>query len=232
LDKRHMKVSRWSALRIGHLRPYDRSVTTSFCQCSENFVIWQGGLSQRKISMTPYNCSCCLSYQIYHHNTTVSATCPIRYTPTILLFLLPVLSDISPQYYSFCCLSYKIYPHNTTVSTVCPIRNIPTILLFLLPVLSDILPHYYCFCCLSYQINPHHNTVSAACPIRYTPKILLFLLPVLSDIPPQYYCFCCLSYQIYPHNTTVSTACAVKGTSTAHRSILDKGHFILYCVVL
>jgi len=59
---------------------------------------------------------CCLSYQIYYHNITVSATlsyqinpqniivsvaCPIRYTPKILLFLLPVLSDISTQYYCF-----------------------------------------------------------------------------------------------------------------------------------
>ena len=54
----------------------------------------------------PPQCYCFffLSYQIYPNNITVSFACPIRYTPTILLFLLFFLSDIPPQYYCFCSM--------------------------------------------------------------------------------------------------------------------------------
>ena len=55
-------------------------------------VVRIGRLSQRKISMTP-------------------------------LFLLPVLSDITPKYY---------------VSATCAVRYTPTVLLFLLPVIKFI----------------------------------------------------------------------------------------------
>jgi len=45
----------------------------------------------------------------------------------------------------------------------------------------------------------------------------LFLLPLLSDIP---------------HYITVCSACAIKCTSKAHWSLLRKGHFVLYSVVM
>jgi hypothetical protein len=150
-----------------------------------------GGLSHRKLSMTPlfllpflsdippqYCCFCCLCSQIYPHNITVSAACALRYTPTILLFLLPVLSDIPPPYYCFCHLRSQIHPPPTTVSAACPFRYTPTILLFLLPVLSDIPPQYYCFCCLSYQIyHPQHTGVVCIEFIQY--GILLSYEPTL-----------------------------------------------------
>jgi len=106
---------------------------------SGRILIWAevrpGGLSQKKFK-GHINC----------------VACTIRYTSKILLFLLPILSDIPPQYYCFCCLSYQIFPLSTTVSVASFIRYTHTIVLTLLTVQSYIThppsPQYYCFCCL------------------------------------------------------------------------------------
>jgi len=140
----------------------------------------------------------------------------------MLLFLLPVLSNIRPQYYCSCCLSYQIKHQNIFFyCSSCHIYHHK--MLFLLSLLSDIPPKYYCFSGLSYQIYPHNITVFLAFPTRYTPTILLFLFPVVSDITPQYYCFCCHLYQIYlvlpfitdmPQNFTASVAFPIRYTTT------------------
>jgi len=92
----------------------------------------------------------------------------MRYTTNILLFLLPILADITPQYYCLCCLSYQIYPHINTVSPASPVWYTPTILPFLLRIPSDITPQYYSFCCLSHQIYPHNITISAPYTVKGT----------------------------------------------------------------
>ena len=114
----------------------------------------------RRVRFTPTkSCFSYFSYQICPQNITVFLASPTRYTPTLLLFLFPVVSDITPQYYCFCCHLYQIYlvlpfitdmPQNFTASVAFPIRYIATIFLFLLPFLSDITPQYCCFCCTSY----------------------------------------------------------------------------------
>ena len=122
LDKRHMKVARLSALRIGRL--YPRMDPLLFISIGGKIltkaVVQPGGLSQRKISKTALLLLPVLSDT--PKNITVSFACPIIYTPRILLFLLLFLSYIPPQYYCFCCLSYQIYPHNITVSAACGVK--------------------------------------------------------------------------------------------------------------
>ena len=178
--------------------------------------------------ITPhYYCFWCLSYQIKPHIITVSFAIHIRYIPTILLFLFPVLPDITPnndisiaslsdistQSYFSCSISYHIKPQNNIVSVACPIRYKTTILLFVLRVLSDIIWQYYWFRSMSYRIYRHINSVSVAFPNRYTTTIILFVFPVLSNTPPQYYCFWCLSYQIKKHNNNISVAYPITYTS-------------------
>ena len=140
----------------------------------------------------------------------------------MLLFLLPVLSNIRPQYYCSCCLSYQIKHQNIFFyCSSCHIYHHK--MLFLLSLLSDIPPKYYCFSGLSYQIYPHNITVSISCRIRYNPTILLFLLPFVSDIPcvafhnryaTKFYCFCCLPNQIYHHNISVPVAFLIRYNPT------------------
>ena len=84
-------------------------------------------------------CLFCLSFQIYTQNITLSFACPLIYTPTlflflfpffqiyptILLFLLPFLSDITLQYYCFFCLSHQISSNNIIVSLAFCFRYTP-----------------------------------------------------------------------------------------------------------
>jgi len=88
------------------------------------------------------------SYQKSHHNIAVSVIreSPIKYMPSIFLFLLPFLSDIPQIYYCFCCLPYQIKIQIISLTVACSIRYIHTTLLILLPVLSDLNPRYYSFC--------------------------------------------------------------------------------------
>ena len=168
----------------------------------------------RRVRFTPTkSCFSYFSYQICPQNITVFLASPTRYTPTLLLFLFPVVSDITPQYYCFCCHFYQIYQHNIPVSVA---------------FLNRYATKCYCFCCLPNQIYRHNISVPVAFLIRYNPTILLFCclsyqiyhynnsVPVAFPIRynPTILLFCCLSYQIYPHNITLSFTSPIRYNTT------------------
>ena len=137
-----MRVARSPGIRIDRLNNYERTVAIHNCHWqNHNWGCSTAVRIQQKKFQKPH-CFCCLYYQIYPHNTTVSVASTIRYTRTILLFLLPVLSDIPPQYYCFFRQVLQIKPHNITASVDSHITYNPKKLLFSLPVLLVITPKH------------------------------------------------------------------------------------------
>jgi len=83
-------------------------------------------------------CICCLHYERYRHNITISTTNITSGTQIILMFLLPISKYVYQQHYSVCCLYHDRYPHNIPLSAINIMTGTLITFFFLPPVLKEV----------------------------------------------------------------------------------------------